>query len=672
MLTLATSLSWLLFLVPVAVLLAARSRRDRALWEIALDLPLAVALDQLTILLLARVLTLEQAVLLSRPLWLLGGTVAMVRRPRGRRWVWPRALDAQTLSCVAVATVLAVWLSMRISRECLNYDRGWHLLLVGTLRGQSIPFVNVYQPDMVVAYHYAGDVLASTFQVLSLATMHSALALALAHDVCFGLTAASLALLLQWAGLRRTTYVVLAVLASLLAGPATLIVGASWRTFAGYSFINFLKLSYKPHACLAAVLMVGFVGALLVRLRERPEDLPLRRTVPVLLACTGLLSMSDESVIGMLGLALGVTWLAEPRILASRRWHGLLVLVGLLVAVLLPQILFVGALSPGAPRHEITLVPWRSPGYWRPPLPLSNAKGMATFLADVAPMGLTAVAGMLSLWRVSSRERIGSVLFYAVLVSLSVFALGRLDVGERSVESHRFMTAAMFLFPMLGAWWMAGGGASWRSPRRWGTGPFVGALLVGAMGWSALSTLQWHAIVGKAECTKPAKYGGADDFFETQCRRDVGAQLGDRPEVQYLASTVEYLYGGCRPVFTAGPKVARVMSDREPGVRKRVRVWELQIGRAPFGAAAMSTLHRKLIPASRPLPLICPGLKRHGPDPYCARAMESGPCQRSGTKTQRCELSPEERARMVARPALPPAPPKPAPKEKRRKSKRRK
>jgi hypothetical protein len=71
----------LLYLVPVAVLLACRARRGRALSALALDVPTAVALEPTLVLSLASSLRLEVATQVSRVLWLAGGAVVVARRP---------------------------------------------------------------------------------------------------------------------------------------------------------------------------------------------------------------------------------------------------------------------------------------------------------------------------------------------------------------------------------------------------------------------------------------------------------------------------------------------------------------------------------------------------------------------------------------------------------------
>ena len=42
----------------------------------------------------------------------------------------------------------------------------WHIPLVSALRGQRLPFMNVYDPAGGLFYHFAGDVQAAMLQTL--------------------------------------------------------------------------------------------------------------------------------------------------------------------------------------------------------------------------------------------------------------------------------------------------------------------------------------------------------------------------------------------------------------------------------------------------------------------------------------------------------------------------
>jgi hypothetical protein len=624
----AATIATLLYLLPYAVVLFARARADRRAWDVALDLPFTAALDLLVILLLSRVVTLESAALASRPLWLVGGAlyVAVRRRREGRFPSWPRALGVREVAVAAVAALLAGYLSMELSRQCHNADRAWHIPLVTSLRGQTIPFVNVYEPHRALAYHFTGDVLAATLQTLSGGVIHSSLALSLAHDLTFALTGASLALLFVALGVPRLTYAWLATLAYLLAGPLTLLRQANDRLDGGYNFINYLKLSYRPHVCLSGLLIVGFLGVLAVHLRERGAAPSRRQTLPVLFAVTALLAVTDEASIGMLGLALGVTWLVVPEILHDKRLAGLLVLVGLLAAVILPNVVFVAALAPGQPPHELDLVPARSPGYFHPILLLTTKAGRDALRFDLYPSILLLVATAIALVRGLCRERLALLLFGSALFAFSVVALTRLDVDGLAVENHRFMTAALLSLPVLTVLALLPGGDT-RFPLP-AAGPVARSLAIAALGLSAVSTLEWVRVMAPSRCTKPSRYSSSADFFQVDCREEVGAAFGQKPSVHHLEETSWYHYAGCRPVFASGPKAAH---------------WQLKIGLASFGRGAFRDVNKNLAPAGEPLTLVCPLAKPKKPDLACEAAEAAGTCAPAGTKLRLCTLPADQR-----------------------------
>ena len=262
--TLAGTVAALLYLLPVAVVWVACSRRDAEPWEYALAVPFAVAVDLLGILLLARFLRLEQAAVVSRAGWALAAlalavAVAARRRPRPALPAW---LSLRDVVAVATAGGLALLLSLDISRPCSIWDRIWHTPLVASIRGQAIPFTNVYGDGL--RYHFSGNALAAVLQTLSGGVLHASLALSVAHDVLFGLLGVSLALWFRSCGVKGAAPIAAALLAVLLGGPGTLLVTGRSRPDAGHSILSFMQISFRPHASLAALLFVGFVGAVLV------------------------------------------------------------------------------------------------------------------------------------------------------------------------------------------------------------------------------------------------------------------------------------------------------------------------------------------------------------------------------------------------------------------------
>lgn len=645
-------LAALLYVIPLTLVAIARSRRDRRLWEMALDIPLLVALDLLGILLLARFVTLQNAILISRPAWALAGVAGIVIRRRKGLLAWPSALSKKGVAIVLIAAAASVVLSMGLSRVCHNADRAWHIPLVSSLQAQRIPFSNVYEPGGLLAYHYTGDVYGAIFQTLSMRVIHASHALALAHDVAFGLTGASIALLLLWLHIQHPLAVTAVALSTLLAGPLTFLRPDRPNAGGGYNFINFLKLSFRPHVCLAGLLMVGFLGVVMVHLRRGREEGAAHpaKTIPVLLICTAVLAITDEASVGVLGLALGLTWLAAPEIVHPRRLPGIAVFLGLLAAFIIPNVVFAASLAPGAPRHEISLVPWRSPGYFNPILALSTAKGRQVLFYDMFPLAATLIGGAILALLRWTRERAVSVLFFAAMLVVSFVLLTRVDVDHLPVENHRFVTAVMFLFPLFGSWWLARDawtGALHALSRYVVASSFV----IGAMALSSLSSLEWWAALPKGQCTKPSRYSSAEDFFKTNCREDAGAELGARVFPKYMAQPVWYVHAGCHPVYSAGPAAAH---------------WQIKVGLARFGDDALREVDKDMLRPDEPLQVICPPADVKTNDAACLYARKRDRCRPLGTKTTACDLSAEERRELVASlpkkaPKKPPATRKPPP-----------
>ena len=619
-------LAVLSYLIPVAALLIARARADRPLWQVALDVPTAVAADLLLVLLLARAVPLELAALSSRPLEIMAAAGWLLRR-RARRdsWAWPRALGPRAGLASLAASAACAAVSLSVSRSYHIWDRFWHISLVPAIRAQQLPFANVYEPTRPLSYHYTGDGLAAMLQTFSLGSIHSSHALSLAHDLMFGLSGASLGLLLMAWGARGISTATLGALSWVLAGPPSLLRDDD-KQWAGYNFVHYLTLSFRPHASVAGLLLIGIVAALLGRSQgggaEEARD-DTGTAIPLVLLC-GAMSITDEASTAVVGLALGAAWLAWPTILASSWKRGLLLLLGLLAAVLLANLVYSGLLSPGADRPETRLVPWRSPGFANPTLPFSSPNGAKYFLLDVAALLLFAIAALWAALRARRRQVLAVAAFVVVAVAVGVVGLGRLDIPPKAVEAHRFVTAPMLACPLVAMYWLL----QRKERRRPVQSPFVLALLVLALTLPAVTTLAWLRSPGGTPFPKLSSFSTKEDLFATDCRTEVGARLGDRAEPTYVSQTVFYLYAGCRPTFLAG---------RSGGHK-------IKTSRPLHGLAALADLSRMVAPDAD-LPAICPATG--GGDPICSRARLGG-CDRLGssrlgTEIVRCHLSPEDR-----------------------------
>jgi hypothetical protein len=648
MLTAAALFAALLYLAPVALFLVMRAHRDRPLWAIALDVPVAISIDLLTLLALALAMRLETAVFVSRAGWLVAATVSIARRVRRRdRPTWPRSLGARDLAAAVVATVLAVILSVAISRVCHIWDRAWHIPLVSSLRGQRLPFHNVYQPDVQLEYHYTGDVIGAALQTLSGARIHSSLALSLAHDVLFGLFGCTAALLLRSLGLRSVALTVLGALAPLVNGPLSLFLQGAHKTYRGYNFLSLYVMSYRPHCALAVLLILGFVGAAIVALRPHPKPTGWA-TSGVLVACAAALTLTDEASTGLLGLALGAAWLIAPWVVHRRRWQGAAVFAALLAAVVVPHLLFGGAIGPGALRQHVVWVPWRSPGYYTPAIPFTNPAGISALLRDVLPLALLAFAAIIPMLR---RQQIAVASFAVVVLAASLFLLCRIEVradvplpsGGFAGQNHRFMTAALVAGPLLAAAAVLDWSAL--SPRTLRRGLAV-AIGLASVALSAGSTFEWLKLGSRSMCAQPSKYGSRQNFFETDCRREAGARLGADARPAYGAFSILYVFAGCHPSYVGGPKDLN---------------YRLKIGLAASGPAGLRDA-AGFVGADAPLRVVC---STHGNDrdALCRHARDHGSCKPLGEKLLNCSVSPEERTQLLAAgsKAASTVPPPPAP-----------
>src|SRR5690242_2562119 len=121
----ASLLASALYLLPVAAVVAVRGGRAGPRGSLGADVACAVAMDLLVILLLARVMLLDQAVLLSRALWAAGAAVVAVLqwRERGRAAGPPRAWGLA--GALAAAGALGFALSAWRAHPYAIWDRQW-------------------------------------------------------------------------------------------------------------------------------------------------------------------------------------------------------------------------------------------------------------------------------------------------------------------------------------------------------------------------------------------------------------------------------------------------------------------------------------------------------------------------------------------------------------------
>jgi hypothetical protein len=615
-----SALAALIYLLPIPVVFALRARDDRSLWEVAGDVPLAVAVDLLLVLLLSRLMVLDMAALTSRAGWLVvaaGG--ALWRRRGGRGFSWPRALDARIVVQAGVLALLALGLSLTLSRTCAIWDRDWHIPLVASLGGQRLPFRNVYGADAGLYYHFTGDVLAAMLRAFSGNALHASLALSLAHDLVFALLGAALAFFVGALGVRRLPLAVVVAGATLLAGPVTLLRESYRRLESGYSIQNLLSLSFRPHVSLAYLFILGVVAAVLARLRDLRAPASAWRLWPLLAAPVAALALTDEASLVLLALGLAALWLADGRAFGADRRAGALLLGSLAALVVVTLLVFVGAVGPHAPRHALALVPPRSPGFLAPPIPFSLASGAELAAQDLAPIALVGAAGGLLCARAGRPLRL-SVLFYGVVLLTGLFALTCTEVDHLAPEGHRWATAASVIAPLLAASWLAD---TFRARGAAALGGWAALLVYLGSSLGVASTVEWLASgVAERTCRRDQGFKGfaSDRFYDVDCRSATGARLGERPRPTYVEPEGAYLYAGCRPTFLSG-------ATASPHA--------VQVGRPGFGGAALADVGSRLPPAE-PLAIAC--LSAAAPGDYvCPAAASRAPCAPAGTMFMVCE-----------------------------------
>jgi hypothetical protein len=624
MVLLAQLVAVALYLVPVAVLLVWRSSRARRPGEIALDVPLAVAVDLLAIMAASRLMRLEMAIALSRPLWLAAGVgrALFVRRNGGAWPEWPAAIGRRELAAIGSAGVVTTLMSLALTRPYVFGDRELHVATISAMRAQQIPFHTAYEPNATFHYHFAGDVFAAALQVLSFDVMHSSLAQSLAHTIVFALIAISVGLLMVEFGYRRTLSIWVGVLVAILAGPIVLRgrVHDVGEPYMGYSIYSFLAWGFRPSNQLAAVLLVGITGSLAMRLRPTEG----RGTAAPLVATMALLGVTDEASTGLIGLALGLSWIFWPFALADTRRRGMAILALLAIGFLGTNLLFAASLAPGGPVQTLRLVPWQSPGVQYPPLALTTLFGWRALAGDVGPVVVPLIGlGMLVFGPKRDPARVALFAFLSVLTAISILMLTRVEANGAHMESHRFVIAIELVVPL----------AAILLVRQTSPGSLARYCIVGPIAFGCFSTTLWLSNYSSWLLTpQSAFYKNAKPFTETNCRDWAGASFGDRPHVTYVTEGFWYSYVGCRPAILAG--------------RRREAWWTMKI-LPEFGGAALREIEQELSPSGGPIDIVCPAqADQADSDPVCVRALAHGEaCTRQGDGFVRCRLPLHEASR---------------------------
>jgi hypothetical protein len=628
------------FVLPTAIWTCLRrSRGALAEGRFAVELALGVAVDLLSVLLLAHVCTLETATLISRGAWGVVGGAAVVRWWRaGGRLERPSPEQLRSLGMLALVVGGAVWLSMSLSRPCSIWDREWHIPLVSALRGQRLPFQNVYLPAQPLFYHFAGDAQAAMLQALSGGRLHAALALSLLHDIMFALVALNVVCFFRGLGMRRTPLAALVFFATVMLGPVTLLRDDVRKLESGFALVNYLTLSYRPHVALAYLFELGFLelglGALLA---DASASIPSwRERLGGLALLSAALVLTDESSLGLLGLGLGALWLAFPDVLGPSRRAGALGLVALVAAIVASVVIFGGSIGPSAPHYNLSLVAPRAPGYASAAVPLSTFEGSSLMAQDLLPiLGVLAALGAIAL-RTRDRVTLGAAMFFVTLAAASILALTCVDFEGQPSENHRFATGMFVAAPFVAALVLQQRARA--IPLGAVVGGFAALTLFVTIGLGVASTIEWlGAGVAYRQCAHPGFYGwSAERFYDVDCRSETGSVLGERTAPIYADLMGFYLWTGCHPSFAAAPTQ----------VRHKIK------STTPFyGPPAFEQLRASLpVPTDR-LEVVCLTVAAAGPnqDPACARAAKLGPCEGRGDDFRVCSLDGPARAALVGK-----------------------
>lgn len=616
------ALAVLLYLAPIVGLTLARAKADRSLPAVALDLVAAFAFDLLAILLVTRFLPLGLATFAVRAVQLPVLAFLLFRK----RSVVASSLRSSWSSrgaVVALTVLVGVLLSRTMTVPYALWDRQWHIPLVASLRGQTLPFLNVYENGGKLYYHHAGDALAAIFQALSFNHVHASAALSRVHDVLFALTACFIAGVAPAFGIRRAVPTLAFFLVLATMGPNMLLRDGLIEHTMGQSFLNFLTISLRPHTPIAWPLILAMFAALFLPLIQ-PAQVRARDARPALFLSTALLTLSDEPSLGVIGVLCGVFWLVNFQSFHPRRLPALALLLGLLFTVGASSLAFGGTFSPGAHRQKVELVKPRLPGIYQGDIGFDSPEFWEMLLQDHWLAVFTTLAGLVVL---GVRRDRGALKEFAIFSSLVVVSLGLLfsiRINGSGTECHRFVTCLMLLSPLFGAHWAFGSGA--RPERRGAHQVVVGCVAV-ALVLPSLSTLQW--LRGGAQSDAHNKgFWGNDLFYRTDCRLSTAAPWAERARVTYVTEELWYLYTGCRPVFAPGP---------EPGTGEHA----IAIGTPRLGIDGLKVAHAWL-PVTERLKVVC----KNEPTPQdevCKRVRGLGLQSRVVGKLREYELGAAER-----------------------------
>jgi hypothetical protein len=614
-----------LYALPLVAFMGVRARRDTSLPEIALDLPLFVAVDLMAIVVLSCVVPLEVATLVSRPAWIAACAAWGWRRRRhGDAPRWPLALGWRQIATAMAACALAVSISVVLSRHYDMWDRYWHQPQVSAIAMQRIPFVNVFEPEAPLRYHYAADLYASVFRTLSFDVMTATRALALTHDIAFGLMATTVAMLMQGLGQRRWWLSAAGGACLVMHGPIPFNDTALAAPMYGFMYSNYLTNSFRPHVALAGLFFVGYVGTAVASLLApagRSNAPAWTRFVPIAAAT----SLTDETSIAMLGLGLGLAWLVDASVLARRRAHGVAMLVAIAAASVLPSVLFGGSFASGGPVQKLTWAAAHVPSGAREHanLPFPAAPSVQVLLIDISPLLLGCLGILLiATWR-RSTSAAALFVFSSSVVAACTFVAMHLEInGQSVVEMQRFFVVPFFAAFVIGLALASRGQAG-------AIGPGIVAV---AVALPAVFSAYW-LFVTAPETLKRAFLGPDRPGMYVNCRAAAGAHFGERAHRMYVEANIYFAYSTCRPVFSPGGTDAPWTTKVYPHLDSKEQLQVLE--KEPVGPDGAWGA-------------ICGAGPAAAHDKVCSRLLEHATsCKKQGQDFIRCPLTPELRLALL-------------------------
>jgi hypothetical protein len=613
-----------LYLLPLAALVVLLRDESHDALDLAAALGLVFAADLLGLLVLTRLCRVEVAAFVRTALVVgLAAGIAVRRRRRGEPVLRAGGrLSRADLTALALGGLVAFALSAWASSTFWIWDREWHVPFAASLRAQQMSFRNVYDPVTPLRYHFAGDVFASALQSLSFVGMHASRALSLAHDLQAAIAGGVVALTLRALCAWPPASAALGGLVPLLAGPMTLrvAVGTGLGPFEADNDFNNFTLSFRPHCMIAGLLLLTLFAHVARLARDRRIGTSTWRRAALVIPLVALCSITDEISAVLAGLSLAGLWLFWPGLFGARRSQGVFVLAGAAVAALVANLLLGGTMAPGGPIESARWLVPRLPRFAAPGMPLgTNPAAWSAFFFDEGPMIVPALVVGLVLLR-DARLRASSLvaaLFVTAILAGGLVLFLCFEVNGRTYEGHRFVTAARFLVPMLALV------VASRLPRA-----SLGSLTLFAFVLAGVFSSAGYFIF-----RMPQKgVNATDGQYETSCRQDFGARLGEPIVPTYVDQPIWYRYAGCHPIYAAG-------HDGAPGV--------VLAGPPKLGLDGYAKMDRMYFPPGAPARVVC-AVEAQKRTPLCEKALAVGACAGAGAEALVCEIPAAARAALAA------------------------